>query len=44
LTRRSISLLPGIGTCSAALMVLMYGVVAVNGTRMPCVRARLRSA
>ena len=35
LMRRSISRLPGYGTCSSALMVLMYGVFAVNGRRTP---------
>ena len=35
LMRRSISRLPGYGTCSSGLMVLMYGVFAVNGRRTP---------
>ena len=35
LIRRSISLLPGTGLCSSGLMVLMYGVFAVNGSLRP---------
>jgi hypothetical protein len=39
LMRRSISRLPGKGGCSSAEMVLMYGVLAVNGVFTPLRRA-----
>ena len=35
LMRRSMSGLPGISACSSAGIVLMYGVLAVNGSLTP---------